>query len=82
MTIFVEVIEGLADTPLRTVNSADDVWLVPLASSNGGGIKTTNVSGSFENRDGGQLCFDIEDEGFTVNGTDQTSNITINGNSY
>lgn len=81
MTIYVEVIEGLADEPLRTVNSADDVWLVPLASSKGGGTKTTDVSDSFENRDGGQLCFDIDEEGFTVNGTDQTSNITINSNS-
>lgn len=81
MTIFVEVLEGLADQPLRTVNSADDVWLVPLASSKGGGTKTTDVSNSFENRDGGQLCYEIDEEGFTVNGTDQTTNITINSNS-
>ena len=81
MTIYVEVIEGLADEPLRTVNSADDVWLVPLSSSKGGGTKTTDVSDSFENRDGGQLCYEIDEEGFTVNGTDQTSNISINSNS-
>lgn len=81
MTIFVEVVEGLADTPLRTVNSADDVWLVPLAAANGGGTKRTDVTSSFENRDGGQLCFEIDEEGFTVSGTDQTSNITINNNS-
>ena len=81
MTIYVEVLEGLADEPLRVANSADNVWLTPLASSKGGGSKTTDVTDSFDNRDGGQLCFEIEDEGFTVNGRDQTSNITINNNS-
>lgn len=81
MTIYVEVIEGLADVPLRTVNSDDEVWLVPLASANGGGTKRTDVTDSFDNRDGGQLCFEIDDEGFTVDGTDQTTNITINNNS-
>lgn len=80
MTIYVEVVEGLADVPLRTVTSDDDVWLVPLASANGGGTKRTDVTDSFENRDGGQLCFEIDDEGFTVDGTDQTANITINNN--
>ena len=81
MTVYVEVIEGLADVPLRTVNSADDVWLTPLSAANNGGSKTTNVEDSFENLDGGQLCYEIEEKGFTVDGTDQTSNITINSNS-
>ena len=81
MTIYVEIFEGLADKPYRTAGSDDDVWLVPLASSNNGGTKRTDVTRSFENRDGGQMCFDIDEMGFTVNGVDQTSNVTINSNS-
>ncbi|MYC24514.1 MAG: cadherin repeat domain-containing protein [Gammaproteobacteria bacterium] len=82
MTVYVEVIKGgVADTPLRTANSDDEVWLVPLASANGGGTKRTDVSGSFSTPAGGQLCFEIDDTGFTVDGTDQTTNITINNNS-
>lgn len=81
MTIYVEVVEGTSDAPLRTANSASNVWLVPLAESTNGGSKSVNVTDSFESRDGGQLCFMIDEKGFTVNGTDQTSNISISNNS-
>ena len=82
MTVYVDVIKGgVADTPLRAANSDDEVWLVPLAAANGGGTKRTDVTDSFTVPAGGQLCFEIEETGFTVNGTDQTTDITINNNS-
>ncbi len=82
MTVYVDVIKGgVADTPLRTGNSDDEVWLVPLASANGGGTKRTDVTDSFTTSAGGQLCYEIDDTGFTVDGTDQTANIMINNNS-
>lgn len=82
MTVYVDVIKGgVADTPLRTAGSNDEVWLVPLASANGGGTKRTDVSDSFSTSAGGQLCYEIDDTGFTVDGTDQTADIMINNNS-
>ena len=82
MTVYVDVIKGgVADTPLRTAGSDDEVWLVPLASANGGGTKRTDVTDSFSTSAGGQLCYEIDDTGFTVDGTDQTADIMINNNS-
>ncbi|MXZ56786.1 MAG: hypothetical protein F4Z14_11560 [Gammaproteobacteria bacterium] len=80
MTIFVEVIEGVADRPTRTASSKDEVWLVPLATATNGGTKRTDLTRSFSSPTGGQLCFAIEEKGFRVNGTDQTADITIGSN--
>ena len=57
MKIFVDVIEG-NDAPVKRL-TARDIYLLPLAAANGGGSRSTNVSGSFSDIEGDDLCFEI-----------------------
>ena len=60
MKIFVDVIEG-NDTPQKKSARAGgtDVYLQPLATSTGGGSRSTNVASKFSDREGDDLCFEI-----------------------
>ena len=60
MKIYVDVIEG-NDTPQKKSARAGgtDVYLQPLATSTGGGSRSTNVASKFSDREGDDLCFEI-----------------------
>ena len=66
MKIFVDVIEG-NDTPQKKSARAGgtDVYLPPLASSNGGGSRSTNVASKFTDREGDDLCYEITGSSLT-----------------
>lgn len=59
MKIFVDVIEGNDVPEKRTGTSGRDVYLQPLATSTGGGSRSTNVASKFSDREGDDLCFEI-----------------------
>ena len=64
MKIFVDVIEG-NDAPVKRL-TARDIYLLPLAAANGGGSRSTNVSGSFSDIEGDDLCFEITGSDLTA----------------
>ncbi|MYK43041.1 MAG: hypothetical protein F4039_02995 [Gammaproteobacteria bacterium] len=76
MTIYVDIVDGREGGVTRKANSDDEVWLRPIASDNGGGTQSTDVTKSFE-IDTGHLCFSIVDEGFTVDGSDANDTVTL-----
>ena len=62
MKIFVDVIEGNDDPAKKSARAGGtDVYLQPLATSTGGGSRSTNVASKFTDREGDDLCFEIFD---------------------
>lgn len=60
MTIIVDVTDG-DDAPFLKPGTSD-IWLQPLSEANGGGTRVVKLSKYFEDRDGGRLCFEIDDD--------------------
>ena len=59
LTIYVDVVEG-DDKPYR--KTAADIWLAPIAESNGGGSESIDLENYFEDPEGDKLCYEISSD--------------------